>query len=324
MSATGGFIGARARVLTCLLGAALLAGCAASGAPGEDESRPSTAGQSPPGDEPSAEEAMLDYFAAGDDGDPSVEVRRFQEAVARCMQDKGFEYIPDVPPIARDDGSAPATEEWYRQWGFGISIDSSQAYGADASTERDDPNAEYVAALTDRGREEYLAALEGTLEEAEDPDDQEDRTGCYVRAGEELADLAVFEESPALVQQLQEEIASLVPVRVASDSRMRAAADELVACVVDAGGTAYDPLAGESAYEQVSRAYAQLTADGSPDAESLASFQDWERGIAAAEYRCSAPVLEVSNIIRGEVVREVVGPYLDQLQSLRDERESTG
>lgn len=185
-----------------------------------------------------------------------------------------------------------------------------------------DPNAEYVASLSPEGRVAYQEALEGAgpgapRPEGETPDPS--MLGCLTTAGDEVAARDAPPELPALVRELQEQISEQVPRRVQTDGRVREAADGLVACVVDAGGAAYDPLAGESPYGQVQRAWDELTAAGDVAPAELAAFQDREREIAAAELRCTVPVLEAAQEVHDEVVREVVGPHRAELEALAEQ-----
>jgi len=303
----------------------LLAGCTASDGPGPTPSsesaqdgQPTTSPSAAP--TPSPEEDLLNLFSDGQqltDEQTLAQVREFQEGVAECMREAGFEYIPDVPDqstSSSDDDTS--SEEWAATYGFGISIEL-----VPTAPLLPDPNADYVASLSEQGREAYHIALEGKAwqDGGALPDTSPESMGCYVTVSEQTHAGERPPETPALVQDLWMEISENWARKLESDPRMADAAEALVACVVDAGGSPFDPLVGESAYDQVDRAYQELIAGGEPSAAALAKFQQWERDIAVAEVRCSAEMYQAADEIHDESVREVVGPHRAELEALAAE-----
>ncbi len=266
----------------------------------------------------SPDEALLAHFEleSGDSGDVDP-VRAFQEGLARCMADRGFEYVPDAPEGPATEHLDPGTDEWAAIYGYGISIDTSDAYGDVEPLP--DPNAEYVESLSDQGREAYRQALDGTLGEGERPTGADGELGCNVTVGEALAESEGAVEPPELVRQLWREISETWMVRYSTDQRMLEAAADYVACVVDAGGAEFDPFAGETNYGHVSEAYDGLLARGEPSAAELAEFQEWERAIATAHLRCAVDIHEVGNELWREVTSEVVAPHRAELELLAAE-----
>src|SRR5665648_648942 len=152
-------------LLVVLVVAGLLAGCAASDGPGPTPSsesapdgQPTTSPSAAPATSP--EEDLLNLFSNEQqltDEQTHALQREFQEGVAECMREAGFEYITDVPDQSTSSyGDDTSSEEWAATYGFGISIET-------VPTEPlvPDPNAEYVASLSEQGREAYRIALEG-------------------------------------------------------------------------------------------------------------------------------------------------------------------
>jgi hypothetical protein len=335
-----------AAALAALAVPALVAGCSAGPGPDTETSSGGTpaGGVAPPSTSSSPaptmipEDALLAAFdLQQSDDDATAQVRAFQEAVARCMRDAGFEYTPDVPDrVSTDPGASPAPgheEEWAAQWGFGISIDMSPLY-TDAPTDRPDPNAGYVASLSPAGQQAYHDALEGTLHEGQTPTGAEGELGCYTTAGDELATASPVPTTPPLVTELEEEVWAQTYERMATDEELADAVATLADCAAQAGAIDYDPHADSgvqigvgdktytpayepwSAYDQVASAWEDLTADGAPDAGQLAKFQQWERDMAVAEVRCNAPTRAVVDKIHAQAAHDVVGPHRAELEDL--------
>lgn len=334
--------------MTVAAAAVLLAGCTgpADRPPGGDEPSSASGAEPTTGASPARspatlpEEQLLRAFElTPSDEDLTAQVRAFQEAVAHCMNEAGFEYVPDVPNASdqttHDTSPSPAPgeeEDWAATWGFGISIDTSPLY-ADASPEVPDPNADYVASLSEAGRQAYDDALWGTLEEGRQPTGKPGELGCYV---ESYGDVPENPSPPVpdLVTELQTQAHLAYYDRLGTDPRVADAVAALEDCAADAGATDYDPYAESgitlgfgdqmvsppytswSAGQQVATAWEELTAGGEPDAGDLERFQQWERDMAVAERRCNAPVLALEQQISADVLREVVGPHRAKLEDL--------
>ncbi len=323
----------RGAALVAVIGV-LVAGCTGGG---PSDERSSGAPEAPTTTvEPLPEEALLDHFRTSAEDDETELVRRAQEGVARCMHDKGFEYIPVIPADASSGtASPPVDEEYYATRGFGISIEPPPEDLA-PTDEFVDPNEEYVASLSEPGRRAYEEALLGRPGDesnrgSHDPDD----LGCMLVGSEQAADPTSARPVPPLVAELEEKSTVTYYERLETDPRMADAALALEDCAVAAGATDFDPtpdgvqvgygehtfslFAGWGAYDQVWEAWVELTAGGAPDEDELARFQTWERDMAVAEYRCNAPVQAVMRQINEEVLREVVGPHRAELEDLAAE-----
>jgi hypothetical protein len=311
-------------LLVAVAVAGLLAGCTASEGPGPTPT-PESSADGQPTSSPTEratipEEDLLDLFSQEEDlADEQIIAmqREFQEAIAECMRAAGFEYVPDVPSqLTPDSDDGNWNEETAATDGFGISIET-----VPTAPLVPDPNADYVASLSEEGREAYRIALDGKPWQGSEtpPDTSPESMGCLVTAMEQVGSDERPPEPPALVQDLWEEIMRSYGQKAASDLRMADAAQALVTCVVEAGGSSFDPLLGESAYDQVDRAYQELLAGGEPSEAELAEFQQWERDVAVAEYRCSAQMIETAEEIHAETVREVVGPHRAELEALAAE-----
>jgi hypothetical protein len=158
----------RCRVATGVLaGLLLLSGC---GKDGDPSAASSAAGQDK---SPLSEYMGSDFTGSGgggfriaiggNDEQPTEEQlaqrRRVEDAIARCMKDQGFRYIPVPPEANQKDRFAEAfrlpPDKFAEQYGYGIStIDFSQA-------ESEDPNTKIRDALSARAKAAYDKALNG-------------------------------------------------------------------------------------------------------------------------------------------------------------------
>ncbi|HEY0187642.1 MAG TPA: hypothetical protein VGC67_09160 [Cellulomonas sp.] len=85
------------------------------------------------------------------------QMRAVEELVATCMADEGFDYTPstmsgtavDLAGLDVEWGSA----EFAAQYGYGISTDPWGTADLDVTDEWQDPNSDYVAAMSDSERE---------------------------------------------------------------------------------------------------------------------------------------------------------------------------
>lgn len=127
-------------------------------------------------------------WSVGADFDADAEQERFaamerevQEAVAACMAEQGFEYVP-IDTSAQNaffeeqfnDGLEWGSEEWTQKYGFGVStqrfsqdqvgpdlVGNNYDQGVSDEGGFTDPNQDYVASLGENEQNAYYAALYG-------------------------------------------------------------------------------------------------------------------------------------------------------------------
>ncbi|MEN8041956.1 MAG: hypothetical protein ABFR95_10685 [Actinomycetota bacterium] len=172
------------------------AGCGTEDGTGDDEEASSG--------EPTLQDFIPGAFAY-DEEDAEQQFqeqeRLAQEAIAKCMADEGFEYIPYVQNQDFGGFSGPdSQEEFVAQYGFGVStmlLEEQQFSEEDYEEERaKDPNNAIAEALSESEREAYYAALHGpppeidhesmTEEEIQEFYESYQPTGCYNSAYEDL------------------------------------------------------------------------------------------------------------------------------------------
>jgi len=174
-----------------------------------------------------------------------------ERAIAECMAEKGFEYIPIDPAqtvsvIPSGDEFERGSTAWTNKYGFGITTRRfPQSQVGDLVGRADvgftqpvfvDPNQEYVEGLSEGERDAYYEALQGTFPdfgpEGPDEDFVFESQGCSYEA---------VRNGPGGESNVQEfnqafgdEVDALYQ-RIEADSRMVAFQTEVSACVAEAG-----------------------------------------------------------------------------------------
>ena len=251
------------RAAAVWLAAALAAGACGGGSPAAETSSgtpastesPSgaEAGAEPAGEEPAGAgseaagedepESLSDYLGFDiDDPDASAaqfaeSERRAQELIALCMAAEGFEYVP-VDPAATsfsvqvDDAG---TEEYARDYGFGITTWYGREESAGQESAAADPNEAIQAAMSESERGAYMEALFGppaTDEEGEEAFDDLEQVfgaGCQGEAYREVQGrlIRMFQLLGPALQDMTE--------RMEADPRVAEASGGWSACMADRG-----------------------------------------------------------------------------------------
>ncbi|GEA86163.1 hypothetical protein [Cellulomonas cellasea] len=232
-----------------------------------------------------------------EDQDWSEMGRRSEEIVAACMREQGFEYTQqDMSAVTetieedQKDADRYGTEEYAAEHGYGMST----SYDAPAAGEEEwvDPNAEYVAAMSEEERAAYQAALFGDQAAAAQgaaPSGDWTTQGCQGKAQHEVYEQGQAWADPEFAT-LQEEMTALYE-RATSDPKMTEANAAWSACMAEAG---YADLATpEDAVEAVSQEFSAIvsatTAEApEPDPAAVAAFTEKEIATAVADARCKA------------------------------------
>jgi len=171
---------------------------------------------------------------------------RYQEAVAACMAEAGFEYLPTLSGLVSFDEAAldppRDSREYAEQYGYGY---GSRPDGAGSITSHGgNPNDEIVAAMSESEADEYYLALYGTWFEdylaAGSPEGFEGdwtRSGCDGRATHEVSRAGA--ESDATYLALKDEIDRIEAEVVPTHPDVVAADAEWSECMADAGFPGY-------------------------------------------------------------------------------------
>jgi hypothetical protein len=226
---------ARAALALALLGAVLaLAACGSDtgGAGATGSGQPSNASSSTASQTGATVEDQLGFDAAG----ILARQSRVEAAIAQCMKNEGFDYVPIDPFAARAAlvGSSRLTDaDFLKQFGYGIST----LWGR--GNPQSDPNQRLRATLGPADRRAYDRALWGenkgaTFSEAVDSGHFDRLGGCTLKATE-----AVFGGAQVLTQ-LQGKLDDLDD-RILEDRRMVKALAAWSECMASAGYRYEDP-----------------------------------------------------------------------------------
>ena len=286
------------------------------------------------GDPAAAEPASLEEALGMDEKAMQERERKVQDAVAECMRDQGFEYIPLDPSQLRMEVRGPGsfdTSRFRRTRGYGISTGL-----LDRPTEQDqddNPNEAIKERLSEADRAAWDRALWGEFANPDVPGG-----GVIIRGGpggddggvDDNANGGCFQEAQAAVpggpnpDTLGPKLMELAD-RVRSDPRMVRANADWARCMADAGYSYESP---DEIMEYLGRKMAELQGidppdDGGPgiridgpasvadlDSEKLNALQQEELAIAKADDRCSIETKR--RAIAKEVRREAEQRFLEE------------
>lgn len=272
-------------------------------------------------------------------GQEQTEHAKVEQIVAECMQAEGFEYIPvpasGPPALVIDDQLDPATLdpdapragtlEFAKELGYGIStwdIESGQAYDVEVE-QPEDPNAEYVASLSDGAREAYELALHGvppTDAELSSDDWTPDpaTSGCYGKASEEVwnapGDAWDAPEFAGLVEEI-----SGVASNLENDPEVTAASALWGACMEQRGFPGLE--APWEATDLIHVGLREIWVVGqAPDPEELADLRAQELAVATADFECSAESRfeEAHREAQHRAEQEFIDAHREELEALLD------
>ncbi len=293
-------------IALALTGAALaLAGCGGdSSGSGTNVAATSSTGSSGGSQTTGAVEDQLGFDQAG----ILARQSRVEAAIAQCMKNEGFDYIP-IDPFAQRAAlvgtSRLSDEDFLKQFGYGIST----LWGR--GNTQADPNQRLRATLGTADRRAYDRALWGentgaTFSEAVDSGHFDRLGGCTLKATE-----AVFGGAQVLTQ-LQGKLDELDD-RILEDRRMIKALERWSACMAVAGYRYEDPDEIDSdLFRRTEKIVGPLPgqfATGPPagqrprpyDHAALASLQHDEVAIARRDNACEQKAIEpVESVVRPE------------------------
>lgn len=256
-----------------------------------------------------------------------AQLRESEAIVAACMQEAGFEYTPQDPStdgggVAIETEEEYGTEEYAAVHGYGITTYDPEA---DPSTEEYvDPNADYLATMSESEMTAFYEALYGTQSTEEyDPDAEAPvydwtTAGCTGKAEHESAG-GQLTADPAFAA-FQEDTQALY--EKAQDSPETAALNTAWAdCMADAGyadlGTPEDAM--NDINERSMALHENLSeSNPMPDEAAMDELKKVEVDTAVADFRCQEDVdyADRSQAIMAELEREYIDTHRAELDAL--------
>ena len=273
-------------------------------------------------------EAYVDLVLGIGDEQVRQQYLRYQEALATCMADSGFEYLPTLSGLVIVDQAAVDPPRDSREFAeqYGYAYRSRPPGMTSTSSPGDDPNDALIEAMSEAEVTEYYAARDGTWFEdylaAGTPDDVEGdwrRGGCDGRAMHEIYDAGpdtdpTYLALKAEIDRIDAQVVPIHPDVVAADAAW-------TACMADAGfpGYARQPEAEE---RELERYYASGDGEGvvGPDGKTAGEVEKLpqEVAIATADWVCADQVRyhDVVARVRNEAQQEYVDTHRDELDAL--------
>lgn len=263
---------------------------------------------------------------------------KVQEAVRRCMDEEGFDYVPMDPSAMNVEVHAPGSDdnaEFRRTKGYGITTTFGDRPESEAGSQGSDPNQAIRDARSDEDKAAYDKALFGSAANAAGEGDfavrigpgpggggPEEATaapdlseaGCFGRAQESVGESDKVQELGPKLQELEE--------RISSDPRMVKADTAWAACMSDGGFDfekpddvqpyLFDKLQallgdGDGGGPDSSQAPGAITFGGPPpDSPELAALQQEELALAKADDACSEKTgrRETTRKVRAEAEKQ--------------------
>jgi hypothetical protein len=241
--------------------------------------------------------------------------RQFEELVATCMADQGFEYVPyvesDNDSAEREDPHALPLEEFTEQYGYGIST------LGDVGTFDvvEDPNDALLAGMSAQAVAEWQEALYG---------DGATEGGCLNAAADEIGDPMV--EFEGLAEDL-----TLFEDGLGNHPDMVAARQRWSECMEAAGHPGFDNLdmPSNSLWERLLELQGwegegdlagEFEGDlPEVDDDDLRELQDYEVAVAGADFTCrEAHIDDVADDVRDELEAEFVDEHREELDRYRE------
>ena len=281
---------------------------------------------------------LEEYFGAFNESDPAemaAEQTEIENAIASCMSDAGFEYIPrqveesEYDWATQDVMADQNTKEWVAKNGYGMSMSEEDMESVEEAPE--DPNMDYVTSLSPGAQTAYYEALNGpdvwstmTEEEMANYEYKWEDAGCQGAADHEIrnaADLYSDPEHAALFESMQ----GLWETTTA-DPRTAALDVEWADCMADAGYTdfskpqdALDKVMTDSnaLWENVEIDEEDPEASTGPSDEARAEVRELELTIAMADFTCKEEVdyTEKTKEIQVELEEQFVKDHKAELDA---------
>ena len=256
--------------------------------------------------------------------------RRVEEAVAECMTDQGFDYVPHTTSMSADPDYEwlPDDRDWVAQYGYGV-VDSPYATSDEGLVE-EDPNTEYVESLSESEQEAYYEALHGPMPDEDEVVDEQAEydwtsAGCYGEAQHDSQSdqTALFEEHDELFEKmgaLYEDIESAPELVEANEAWSQ--------CMTDAGqpGFARQTDARGSIEEASSDLWAEIddgAAEGDPDQSALDELADTEIELALIDLDCreETDFAGISAAASAEIEQRFIDEHKSELDALKADAE---
>jgi hypothetical protein len=264
--------------------------------------------------------------------------RQVEEKVAECMQEQGFDYVPNTSNSAtanpdEDVVWEPDDREWVQQWGYGAVNNPYNDQPISQVDDYVDPNADYVASLSESEQTAFSEALNGPQPSEDEVAAVQDDTweydwttaGCYGAAQHEVFDVADPSQSDEF-QPLMDAIDDFYDESV-SDPAMQELGAAWSQCMDTAGhpGFAMQQDAQNSIYDAQNELYEAVSVDadgnstGEVDQTAMDALGEKEVELALADLECreQTDYREKATNIQFALEEQFVADHKSELEALK-------
>lgn len=235
-----------------------------------------------------------------------AETAAIDKLIAVCMKDEGFEYLPGSQGgsvmVTSDDMEDRETEEWVASNGYGMFQSQEEMMAQQSESEEYiDPNADYIASLSESESSAYYETLYGpgpseeelaAMEEGDGSYEYNWETaGCMGTAGHEVRGEDAYSDPKykALFDNM-----NLLYSKIQDQPKMKELDKKWSSCMADAGHTEFPTKSSvfEKLNEEQNAYYETQEFDdqGTPlnvDDAKLAELKAMEIDVALADFKCS-------------------------------------
>ena len=299
--------------LTLAVAATLaLSGCAASSpAPQADESDAAA-------EQPEAKTPLSPYWDAMygvyDDRSEIEKREKVEKQIAECMAAEGFDYTPidqspETSTSAYEEGWG--TESWVVAHGYGAFPTEEETRQIDEQVAAEDPNQQYIAALSQKEQAAYYEAFDGpaltrgsveAMKGGEAPVFDPDKAGCRG-----AAEHAVNGDDPTQSERYAPLVAAMNALSQdqLTDPAMAPIDAEWSACMAGEGydGLATKQAAADAVFAQASE-YWDSGATDEPSEATRAEWRAYELDVALTDFHCAETVDYEAKALEVQVARE--------------------
>lgn len=302
----------RASSAVALVGLLTLAGCSGDKKSGANGAEP---------EEGPLSKIMSAAWGDYDQESVNKEQIEVENLVAECMAAEGFDYSPQDyssmsgAMVSSVDFADQNTKEWVAKNGYGMSMGMETEEPTDGETQEEwvDPNADYVASLSESEQTAFYEALYGvqpemTDEEMENYEYNWETSGCQGSAQHEVSGGVQDIYSDPKFEDLMESMNDLYSAGE-KDPRMLELNTKWADCMADAGfsefATPMDAMNSVSdAQSELYNFEGEMSEDYTgPSDEAIAEFRELELSTALADFTCkeSVDMIKVSQEITFEL-----------------------
>jgi len=305
---------------------ALLTGCSSGGGPSDDATL-------------TYEDSPLSAYweklgGSQDEAEMNAQAARSEEIVAACMQDEGFEYTPqDTSGMSRSfDDADDGMPEWdsiefAEQYGYGATTSQDMPMNQGDGEEWVDPNADYVASMSESEQAAFYEALYGAQTMSEEPIDEETAeedipeydwttAGCQGKAQHEVYEAGQIWDDPEF-KDLTDAMNELWQ-DAQTDERTTQAYAKWAECMADEGYDFANPQEAQDSIYTLTNEIPYDEETGAQDEAALAEIRDQEIATAVADRTCqdSTGAGRAALQAQFDIEQEFIDAHKDELDAM--------